>query len=87
MSSSPADRSARFGAPDSDPEITEPCHCNQPDDQRDHSHQRGDEGFCRDTAEGPVRPAPYAEFSDGSIAVGFCSNPGCNVLGCPGDCA
>lgn len=28
-----------------------PCHCNQPDDARLASHQRGDERFCRDTVE------------------------------------
>lgn len=24
---------------------------------------------------------------DGRLWAGFCANPGCNVLGCPGDCA
>lgn len=36
--------------PDDDT-ITDACHCNQPDENRDHRHQRGDINVCRDTID------------------------------------
>lgn len=37
--------------PTDDETITDRCHCNQPDEARDHSHQRGDPHVCRDTID------------------------------------
>lgn len=28
----------------------------------------------------------FGPLPDGGFWAGFCSNPECNVLGCPGDC-
>jgi hypothetical protein len=41
-----------------DPErITDRCTCNQPDDARDHGHQRGDTALCRDTIDSAASAA------------------------------
>lgn len=46
-----------------------------------------DEAIARQTATAkPGQEINHGVLPDGSIWARFCSNPGCDTLGCPGDC-